>query len=83
MTKKQGKNRGIESLLGYLDEQINGYYQKTGNYPIKLIISKETRDKIFAELNLEPTLDNCWFNKKDNYRNIKIEISNIEQIKLE
>jgi hypothetical protein len=73
------------SLLGYLDQQINGYYKKTGNYPKKIIMCPGSKQKLFSELELEPTLDNCWFDKKEllNYRGIKIEISNIEEIKLE
>jgi len=74
MTKNKAKNEGIGSLLGYLDERINGYYQKNNVWPGKIILSKESRDKIFAELLLEPTMDLCWFDKKDNYRGIKIEI---------
>lgn len=46
-------------------------------------MNKETKDKLFAELLLEPTLDNCWFDKKDNYRNILIEIRDIDFLKLE
>ena len=83
MTKNKAKNKDIESLLGYLDEKINGYYQKTGNYPKKIIMSPGGRTKLFFELELEPPLDNSWKDTKDNYRGIKIEISNIEQIKLE
>ena len=83
MTKNKAKNRGIESLLGYLDKEINAYYQKTGNYPSKIILSVPGLRKIFSELELEPTLDNSWKDKQDNYRGIKIEISNIEELKLE
>jgi len=83
MTKNKAKNRGIDSLLDYLDQQINGYYQKTGNYPQKIILSNLGHAKLFSELELEPILDNCWKNKKDNYKGILIEISNIEQINLE
>jgi len=84
MTKNKAKNKDIESLLGYLDEKINGYYQKTGSYPKKIIMSPGGgRTKLFSELELEPTMDNSWKDKQDNYRGIKIEISNIEEIKLE
>jgi hypothetical protein len=70
-------------ILDYLDEIINGYYQKTGNYPQKIIMSPRSKEKLFSELELEPPLDNSWKDKQDNYRGIKIEISNIEQLKLE
>jgi hypothetical protein len=62
------------NILTLLDDKINGYYQNNGNYPTKIIMDKETKDKIFTELELEPTLDNCWKEKEDNYRGIKIVI---------
>jgi hypothetical protein len=83
MTKNKAKNRSMGGLLGYLDQQINGYYKKTGNYPKKIIMSPGSKEKLFSELELEPTMDNSWKDKQDNYRGIKIEISNIEEIKLE
>jgi hypothetical protein len=73
----------MNNILSYLDNQIETYRQSKGYYPSKIIMSKETKDKIFAELLLEPTLEDCWFDKKDNYRGIEIEIHNIEEIKLE
>jgi len=83
MTKNKAGNEGIGSLLGYLDKQINGYYQKIRNYPKKIIMSPGSKEKLFTELLLEPDLTLSWFDKQDNYRGIKIEISNIEEIKLE
>jgi hypothetical protein len=82
LTKNKAKNRDIVTFLEYLDQQINGYYQKTGNNPTKIILSASGRKKLFSELELE-TLDNSWRNKKDNYRGIKIQTSNIEELKLE
>jgi hypothetical protein len=61
-------------LLDYLDEMINGYYQKNNTYPTRIIMNKETKDKIFIELGLEPEIDNSWKDSKDNYRGIEIEI---------
>jgi hypothetical protein len=83
MTKNKAKNRGMGTLLEYLDREIENFRKKTGNYPKKIILSEPGKKKIFSELELEPTIDNCWKDKQDNYRGIKIEISNIEQIKLE
>jgi len=70
-------------ILKYLDNQLEIFNRKNNCYPSKIIMNKETKDKLFAELLLEPTLDNCWFDKKDNYRNILIEIRDIDFLKLE
>jgi hypothetical protein len=83
MTKNKTKKGGIGSLLGYLDNQIELFRQKNNNYPFKIIMNKETRDKIFTELENDIDISLSWKDKKNNYRGIKIEISNIEQIKLE
>ena len=82
MRQKQAKNRAIRTLLDLLDKSIEGFYQKTGNYPLKIIMNKIIKDKLFSELS-ELILDNSWRDFGDNYRGIKIEIYNIEQIKLE
>ena len=75
MTKNKAKNKGIGTVLDYLDNEIEKFYQKNGNYPKKIIISKDTKDKVFAELELEPIMDNCWKTEKGlNYRGIKFEI---------
>ena len=74
MMKNKAKNEGMGNLLSYLDQKLNAYYQKNNSWPGKIILSKETRDKIYAELQLEPDLSLCWIDKKDNYRGIKIEI---------
>lgn len=59
-------------ILKYIDKELENFMQRTGIYPKKIIISKETKDKIFAEL--EPTIDNCWKGKKTNYRGMEIKI---------
>jgi len=83
MTKNKAGKGSMGVFLEYLDNQLEIYKQRNNNYPNKIIMSKKTKDKLFAELELEPTMDNSWVDKQDNYRGIKIEISNIEQIKLE
>lgn len=82
MKQKQIKNRTIQTLLDFLDKKIEEFYQKRGNYPKKIKISLPGQNKIFSEL-AELTLDNSWRDTQDNYRGIKIEINNIEDIKLE
>jgi hypothetical protein len=62
------------SILKHLDDTINGYYQKNNNYPDSIIMSKETKKKIFTELKEGSDLSLCWVDKKNNYRGIKIEI---------
>lgn len=62
------------NILKLLDSQINGYYQNKKDYPSKITMSKETKDKIFKELELEPIMDLSWNDKKNNYRGIEIEI---------
>jgi hypothetical protein len=37
-------------------------------------MSKETKNKLFTELELITDLSLCWYDKKDNYRGIPIEI---------
>lgn len=72
---KTGIKEGIEQdkLLTYLDHLINDYYQNNNVWPGKIILSQETKDKIFEALDLE-TLDNSWKDKRDNYKGIPIEI---------
>ena len=82
MRQKQAKNKVIRTLLDLLDESIEGFYKRTGNYPKKIKINVPGQKKIFSEL-AELTLDNSWRDSHDNYRGIKIEITNIEDIKLE
>jgi hypothetical protein len=90
MAQRSGKQakkvslKGIrqDSILEYLDKMINGYYQKNNLWPGKIIINQTIRDKIFAELELEPDLSNSWYDKKDNYKNIPIKIGKEERITL-
>jgi hypothetical protein len=81
--KNKAENKGIGTLLEYLDNQLELFRQKNNYYPNLILMSKETKDKIFAELDNYVVLDNCWFDKKDNYRNIPIEIRDIDFLKLE
>lgn len=60
-------------ILDILDQKINGYYQLNKEYPNKIIMSQETKNKIFIELE-EIDINLSWKDKKDNYRGIKIEI---------
>jgi hypothetical protein len=62
------------NLLNYLDQEIELYRQKNNNYPKKIIMSKETKDKLFAELGNDVDISLSWTNKKDNYRGIPVEI---------
>lgn len=77
---KQGKNtplkeeRQMNNILKLLDEKIEGYYQIKKDYPKNIIMNQEIKEKIFKELELAPKLDNCWIDKKDNYRGISIKI---------
>jgi hypothetical protein len=82
MTKNKAKNKVIGTLLGYLDDRIEHFYQANKNYPTLIIVSKEAHDKIFEELALETDLSNSWYDKKDNYKNIKIKIQKVEGIEL-
>ena len=72
-----------ETILDFLDRELENFYQRTGNYPNKIIMNKKTKDKIFIELENEPVMDNSWKNKKDNYRGIFICLSKNQSLKLE
>jgi hypothetical protein len=71
------------NILNYLDNEIEKFRQKTGDYPNLILMSKDIKVKIFQELELEPVLDNCWKDRQDNYRGIFIEIKDIDFLKLE
>jgi hypothetical protein len=74
---KNGSFEGIgkTNLLDHLDQKINGYYEKKEEYPKAILMSKDTKDKLFIELKeTPPDIDNCWIDKRDNYRGLKIEI---------
>jgi hypothetical protein len=64
----------MTNILTYLDTQIEIFYQKNNNYPLKILMSKETKDKLFAELENDVDISLSWADKKDNYRGIFIEI---------
>lgn len=70
-------------VLDYLDREIEYFKQKNNNYPAKIIMNKETKDKLFAEIEKENFITNSWKDRQDNYRGILIETSQEEQIKLE
>jgi len=70
-------------ILAYLDSEIEKYRQKNNDYPSRIIINKNFKDKIFEALILEPILDNSWYDKKDTYKGIKLVVKEIEEIKLE
>jgi preprotein translocase subunit Sec63 len=71
-------------LLDYLDREIELFRQKNNDYPNLILMNKETKDKIFAELDLTGIKNNnSWYDIKDNYRGIKIKIKEDTFIKLE
>ena len=81
---KTGKNKGDKQvkLLDYLDEIINTYYQKNNVWPGRIILNKETKEKIFTELE-EMDLTNSWVDKQDNYKGISLYIKKDVFIELE
>jgi hypothetical protein len=72
MTKNKAKNEGMGTLLDYLDQKIDIFYQKNNDYPKLILMNKETKDKIFEALEYIP--ENFWRDNKDNYRGIEIKI---------
>jgi len=80
MTKIKG-NKQVK-LLDYLDEIINTYYQKNNVWPGRIILNKETKEKIFTELE-EMDLTNSWVDKQDNYKGISLYIKKDVFIELE
>ena len=71
------------SILNFLDEKINGYYQNRKDYPSVIYMSKDANDKVFAELAAGTELTLSWYDKKDNYRGIPIKIKEETFIELE
>jgi len=72
-------------IFDYLDNYIELFKQKNGDYPAKIIMNKITHGKLIEEIdcagmNLK---ESCWAEHKDNYRGIPIEIEEVEFIKLE
>ena len=85
MTKNKAKNKSIGTLIGYLEEEIERFKKKNNSWPGKIILNKETKDKLFTELELEPSMntEKCWKDKKElNYRGIPIEIKEDVYIEL-
>lgn len=70
------------SILKLLDEKIMIYFEKTETIPNKILMSQETKDKIFEELELTLEMDRSWKENKDNYKGIKIEIKKDTLIEL-
>ena len=72
---KIGKNKRDKQvkLLDYLDEMLNTYYKNNNVWPGRIILNKETKEKIFIELE-KMDLTNCWKDKQDNYRGISLYI---------
>jgi hypothetical protein len=70
------------NILNYLDNQLEIFKQKNNNYPTLIIMNKEMKDKIFAELFKFSDLSLCWADKKDNYKGIKIKIKKDTQLEL-
>jgi hypothetical protein len=67
--------------LDYVDNFIQNEYNKTSNYPVFLEFSKESINKMKAELE-EINLSDSWFDDwPGNYRGIKIKIIKKEKKK--
>ena len=67
------------NILNYLDNQIEIFRQKNNNYPKIILMSLNSKNKIFESLEselkfLKNKKDNSWYNTKDNYRGIPIKI---------
>ena len=73
----------MSDILAILDQTINGYYQSKGNYPSKILMSKETKEKIDKALELEPDLSDSWKDTTNNYKGIIIEIKENVFIEME
>jgi len=82
MTKNKAKNKDIGTLIDYLEEEIERFKKKNNSWPGKIILNKETKDKLFTELELEPNIQGSWFDRKDNFRGIPIEIKKDVYIEL-
>ena len=70
------------NILNYLDNQLEMFKQNNNTYPELIIMNKETKDKVFAELLTISDLSLCWADKKDNYKGIKIKIKKDTQLEL-
>ena len=64
------------NILKYLDNEIEKFRQTNNDYPKSILMSKETKDKVIAEIKKDKELEEngSWENKKDNYKGIPIKI---------
>ena len=72
------------NLLTYLDIEIENFRINKGDYPKLILMNKETKDKLLAELELEKEAqeNGSWENIKNNYKGIPVKISKIQFLKL-
>jgi len=71
----------MDNILTYLDNLIETFYQKYNTYPSIIILNKNTKDKIFQEIENEiNNYDNCWVDKKDTYKGIPLKIEEQEEL---
>jgi len=67
------------NILNYLDEKIELFRQKNKDYPKIILMSLDSKNKIFESLESELKIlknkkDNSWYDTKDNYRGIPIKV---------
>jgi len=64
------------NILNYLDNEIEKFRQTNDDYPKLILMSKETKDKLIAEIkkDKEPEENGSWQNLPDNYKGISIKI---------
>jgi len=64
------------NILNYLDNEIEKFRQTNDDYPKLILMSKETKDKLIAEINKDKELEEngSWQNITDNYKGISIKI---------
>jgi len=70
--KNKAENKGIGTLLEYLDREIETFKIKNNCYPNLILMSQKTKDKLFSELENDVDISLSWFDHRDNYRGIKI-----------
>lgn len=74
----------MSKLLAFLDEKIEKFRIKTGDYPKKITMTKQIYDKMIEDLSFLSYNEECgWVNKKDNYRGIEIIIEEIDSVRFE
>jgi len=65
------------NILNYLDNEIEKFRQTNDDYPKLILMSKETKDKLIAEINKDKELEEngSWQNHKIfNYKGIPVKI---------